>query len=335
LKKLSIISFFTVVLFCISCRKNKPDVINNNNTHTDTIHTSPLQLFEYLILPSATNSAINTYNNAHEVLIDTRTVLQNKLFVFLPGTTGMPTAYKLIVKKAASLGYHSIGLMYPNSADIYTAAANSTDNSLFGKCRQEIFDGIDHTSGVSVDQNNCIQNRLLQLLLYLKNHYPTQHWEQFLPNNEIDWSKIIIAGHSQGGGHAFYIAKKVAVAKAIAFSSIDWNSSLGMSADWIFQTGATPINKYFSFNALKDQIFSYTNVVTQLNDLGLQGTAISIDTNNPPYNNTHTLTTNATPAFNLLFPDHNITSLDTYVPKDVLGNESSSFANAWEYLLTQ
>lgn len=237
----------------------------------------------------------------------------------------MPTAYKLIVKKAASLGYHTIGLMYPNGTDIYTAAANSTDNTLFGKCRQEIFDGIEHTSGVSVDQNNCIQNRLLQLLLYLKSHYPTQQWDQFLVNNEIDWSKIIIAGHSQGGGHAFYIAKKVAVAKAIAFSSIDWNSSLGISADWIAQAGATPINKYYSINALKDQIFSYTNVVTQLNDLGLQGPAISIDTNNPPYNNTHTLTTNTTPAFNLLFPDHNITCLDTYVPKDVLGKEASSF----------
>ena len=335
MKKLSFITFIVLVLLCISCRKNKTDVINNNNTNIDTIHTSPPQLFEYLILPSATNSAIVTYNNAHEVLIDTRIVLKNKLFVFLPGTTGMPTAYKLIVKKAASLGYHTIGLMYPNGTDIYTAAANSTDNTLFGKCRQEIFDGIDHTSGVSVDQNNCIQNRLLQLLLYLKSHYPTQQWDQFLVNNEIDWSKIIIAGHSQGGGHAFYIAKKVAVAKAIAFSSIDWNSSLGISADWIAQAGATPINKYYSINALKDQIFSYTNVVTQLNDLGLQGPAISIDTNNPPYNNTHTLTTNATPAFNLLFPDHNITCLDTYVPKDVLGNEASFFSNAWEYMITQ
>lgn len=59
-------------------------MINNNNTHTDTIQTSPPQLFEYLILPSATNSAIVTYNNAHEVLIDTRIVLKNKLFVFLP-----------------------------------------------------------------------------------------------------------------------------------------------------------------------------------------------------------------------------------------------------------
>ena len=335
MKKLSFISFIVLVFLCISCRKNKPVVINNNNTHTDTIQTSPPQLFEYLILPSATNSAIVTYNNAHEVLIDTRIVLKNKLFVFLPGTTGMPTAYKLIVKKAASLGYHTIGLMYPNGTDIYTAAANSTDNTLFGKCRQEIFDGIDHTSGVSVDQNNCILNRLLQLLLYLKSHYPTQQWDQFLVNNEIDWSKIIIAGHSQGGGHAFYIAKKVAVAKAIAFSSIDWNSSLGISADWIAQAGATPINKYYSINALKDQIFSYTNVVTQLNDLGIQGPAISIDTNNPPYNNTHTLTTNTTPAFNLLFPDHNITCLDTYVPKDVLGNEASSFSNAWEYMITQ
>ncbi len=289
--------------------------------------------YEYAILPSATHSAITTYNNEHEVVLDTRVPLKNKLFLFLPGTTGYPAVYKQIVKRAAALGYHAIGLMYPNNSDIYTAAGSNNDLNEFGKCRQEIFDGSDQTTGVNVNTDNCIKTRLNKLLVYLQQHYPGQAWQQFLVNGEIDWSKCVVSGHSQGGGHAFFIAKKFLVDRVISFSSIDWNTNLNQSATWVTQPGPTPISKFYSFNGLRDQIFSYSNVVTQLSEMGLTGPAISIDSNQPPYSNSHTLTTNATASILVLFPDHNITVLDAYVPKDNQGNVVSSFLNAWTYLL--
>jgi hypothetical protein len=61
---------------------------------------------------------------------------------------------------------------------------------------------------------------------------------------------------------------------------------------------------------------------------------VSIDNTNPPYLNSHTITTNATPGLAVLFPDHNITCLDSYVPTDTKGNVIASFDRAWEYLLT-
>ena len=312
-----------------SCKKKETIIINNpNNNNADTI-----KLYEYKILPSATNPDIITFNNEHEVCYDNRATLLNKLFVFLPGTTGSPSYYKLIVKKAASLGYHAIGLMYPNNSDLYTSAAASSDLGEFARCRQEIFDGTDQTTGVSVNSDNCIKNRLIRLLNYLQLHYPNQNWGQYILNNDVNWSKCVIAGHSQGGGHAFFIAKQVSVDKTISFSSIDWNSNLGASATWVSQTGASPVSKFYSFNGIRDQIFAYGNVQTQLTEMGLQGPAISIDSNMPPYSNTHMLTTAATPSISLLFPDHNITSLDSYVPKDGAGNVVASFDRAWEYLL--
>ena len=309
------------------------DTFNDNYSYN--VNRAAGALYEYLIAPSATNSNITTFNNNHYVCVDTRTTLKNKLFVFFPGTTGSPEFYKLIVKKAASLGYHAIGLMYPNGYDMYTASAASSDSTQFGKCRQEIFDGTNQTTGVNVDVNNCIKNRLYKLLVYLNQQYPALNYGQFINGDTVRWSKCSLAGHSQGGGHAFYIAKKVGVERAISFASIDWNTYYGKSAPWVKQSGITPISKFYSINSTKDEVFSYSNVQTQLADMGLTGNAVSIDNNSSPYSSTHKLTTSATPAIALVaWPNHNITCLDQYVPKDRQGAVASSFANAWTYLIS-
>ena len=326
---------YVVILLVVlaSCKKNN-DVTSNGGNTIDTSSRTVAQFYEYNILPSTTNSSILLFNNSHEVCLDTRTTLKNKLFIFLPGTTGYPTNYKLIVKQAASQGYHAIGLMYPNDPSIYTASNNDTTNTQFAKCRQEIFDGTDQTSGVSVDTNNCINNRLYKLLLYLQRTYPAQNWSQYISNGQVVWSKCIIAGHSQGGGHAFFIAKRVLVDKAISFSSIDWNSALNRSATWVTQSGATSINKFYSINGTNDEIFNYANVQTQLSDMSIPGSPVSVDNNTSPYSSTHRLITSATPAISIApFPNHNLTCLDMSIPKTSTGAVIPAFVNAWNYLL--
>lgn len=328
MKKIYIISCYFLLL--ISCKKTT--VIDSNNNSNNSNNVTP-QLYEYNVLPSATNAMINSYNAEHFISVDTRTTLKNKLFVFLPGTTGSPSFYKLIVKKAASLGYHAIGLTYPNSSDLYTASATSSDLLEFGRCRQEIFDGTNQTSGVSVDNNNCIKSRLYKLIQYLSVQNPNQNWQQFISNGEIVWANCVIAGHSQGGGQAFYISKKVLVDRAISFASIDWNSNLSQSGEWVTSAGLTPTSKLYSFNGTNDEIFNYGNVQTQLTEMNLLGNPINIDASTPPYGNSHRLITSATPGFSILFPNHNLTVLDQYVPKANNGEVSTSFSNAWTYLL--
>jgi hypothetical protein len=289
--------------------------------------------YEYLVPPSATNPSILLYNNNHYVCVDTRTTLKNKLFIFFPGTSGSPEVYKLIVKKAASLGYHAIGLMYPNGSELYSWSASNPDNSQFGKCRQEIFDGTNQTLGVNVDANNCIKGRLYKLLQYLSTRYPGLNFQQFMNGSDVYWNKCRLAGHSQGGGHAFYIAKRVAVDKSVAFASIDWNTALNRSADWVSVAGATPVSQFYSINSTRDEVFAYTNVQTQLADMGLAGTAVSIDNTASPYGGTHKLTTSTNAAITVLVPNHNLTCLDAYVPKTSTGAVTTSMANAWTYLI--
>jgi len=322
----NLIAALLLISIC-SCSK-KDDIGNPSDPYANKLN-------EFIVLPSATNPVITTYNDPHYVYLDTRVTPKNKLFIFLPGTTANPSMYSLIEKKAASLGYHCIGLMYPNSSDMYFASATNSDNTSYGRCRQEIFDGSDQSTSLNVDVDNCIKGRLIRLLEYLAETYPSLHWDQFLNQGDVNWSKCIVAGHSQGGGHAFYISKKVPLFRAISFSSIDWNVLLNESAEWIFEPGATPVTNLYSFNSTNDQLFNYSNVQVQLNDIGLPGDAVSIDQSNPPYNHSHRLTTSATPAAGSLAPDHNITCNDQYVPKSSNGEVDAKFAAAWAYLIDE
>jgi hypothetical protein len=311
-----------LLLTFTACRKS-----TNNNT----AGIEP-QLLKYSVNPSQTNPNITNYTSPHVVYLDTRQTPNNKLFIFLPGTSGFPDVYTRIVAKAASMGYHAIGLMYPNGSEIYVASGTNPDNTSFGRCRQEIFEGSDQSLAISVNQDNCIQGRLTKLLEYLSAQHPEQNWTQFLNNGNINWNKCVLAGHSQGGGHAWFISKKVSVARAVSFASIDWNSWLGRSADWITEAGATPSSKLFSINSPKDQIFDYGNVQTQWNDLQLPGNAASIDSIASPYGQSHRLYTRATPAINLLVPDHNLTCLDPYIPLTPDGKVNPKIDDAWTYL---
>ena len=292
---------------------------------------APAQLFQYRILPSATNPAIVNFNSQHYVYFDTRVISKNKLFVFLPGTSGAPANYSLLLTAAAGMGFHSLGLTYPNNSDLYTVAATGTDLSLFGKGRQEIFDGTDQVSGISVDNNNCIRTRLVKLLQYLNTTYPAQNWSQYLNgSNDVQWSKIVIAGHSQGGGHALYIAKQVLTDRAVSFASIDWNTQLNAGATWVSLPGATPVNKMYSINHIGDEIFSYANVQVQLAAMGFTGPPVNVDNTASPYSNSHTLTSNYSSALPLA--KHSMTTLDLYLPKAGNGNVIDAYLNAWEYL---
>ncbi|MFM7709970.1 MAG: BPSS1187 family protein [Ferruginibacter sp.] len=305
-----------------SCKKNDPPINGGDEK----------QLYSYSVTPATVGTGINGFTNEHLVYYDTRVASKNKLVVFLPGTTGFPGAYTEFSKRAAALGYHSIGLMYPNSTDLYTTAAVSTDLTLFGKARQEIFTGQDLASGIQVDTNNCIRARLHRLLSYLSVQYPNQNWRQYLSGNDINWGAVIITGHSQGGGHALYIAKKVPVYRAVSFCSMDWNTVLGTHASWVYEAGQTPADRLYTMNHNGDEIFDFADVQTQMGILGIPGTYTDIQQTGTPFGNSHRLYTRISSGLSVLFPNHNVSILDAYIPR-VSGAPNPLIVTVWDYLI--
>jgi hypothetical protein len=287
------------------------------------------------VTPSVTDVAITTNNDAHYIYAPSGTA-KNKLVLFLPGTGAIPMNYTLFERTCATLGFHSIGLTYPNDVTINgtDVCGSSTDTSCYRKARLEVLTGVDLTTKLDINRTNSIENRLIKLLKYLNLQYPTQGWGQYLNGDNIIWSKIITAGHSQGAGHAAFIAKTYKVDRALMFAWADWSTNFNVAAPWVSAAGATPAEGYFAFIHPKDGLVQYTTATNTWGLLGLTpfGKIISVDTANANFRGTHTLVTNQEPAFGGMtaLAYHNMSVANLYTPTISL---EALFKPVWDYFL--
>lgn len=285
------------------------------------------------ILPSETDPAINNPNNSHIAYYNTSVTHKNKLFVFFPGTGGTPFGYQEILKTAADLGYHSIGLMYPNAQAINSICGASTDTTCHRMARQEVLEGVDVHPTVTVDRINSIENRLIKLLKYLDVQYPTFGWDQYLTNDSvITWDKYVVAGHSQGGGHAGFIGKVRTVDRVLMFAAADWIPLLNRNADWITIPGLTPMSNYYALIHDQDEQIPFSIEQTTWQNYGLfdYGNLILVDTAITPYGNSRTLYTQLTPNTSAT-AFHNAPVVDMHTPVD--GSSNLLLEPVWEYML--
>lgn len=160
------------------------------------------------------------------------------LLLMLPGTGLAPLDYTLFPRHAASLGMPAIGLAYPTNMAA-TSACMKVDPS------QNCYDGY-HESlleyrGPEYDSNftwkgsgsfnalkpkDTIAHRLVALLQTLHNAEPRLGWDRFITANTtiangaaaINWSEIIVAGHSQGACHVGWVSKRFSLQRGIMFS---------------------------------------------------------------------------------------------------------------------
>lgn len=292
------------------------------------------QLVEHQVLPSETDPNINGNNPPHYVYLDSSVSPINKLQLFIPGTNATPWDYRMFQQTAANLGYHSIGLTYENLQSINIQICPATqDPTCHGRARQEVWFGEDTHDSISVNYDNSIINRFLKLLKYLDTNYPTENWGQYLINDTtVNWQSVVIAGHSQGAGHATYGSKFFPMNRVIMLSWVDWMWP-GTNPLWITQTGQTPDSAYFGFIHTGDASI-YSGIPTTWTNLGmnLYGAVTNIDNISPPYNNSHSLITSApinqTPTQTNY---HNATCVDWVTTITQSGD--TLYKPVWEYLL--
>jgi hypothetical protein len=77
------------------------------------------QVVTRMVLPGQTDSRITTFNiDSHYVYYNASVLQKNVLVVHLPGSYGAPKRARLYGTLAADLGFHSIGLTYPNAPTV-------------------------------------------------------------------------------------------------------------------------------------------------------------------------------------------------------------------------
>ncbi|NNE66708.1 MAG: hypothetical protein HKN33_09075 [Pyrinomonadaceae bacterium] len=217
------------------------------------------------VAPQDTDNEIDINLNNHFFAINPSVPSKNVLVVFFPGTGGVPFVYREIIRNAAELGFHSIGLNYPNDEAVNFLCRQGTLDC-HADVRLEIIDGTDRGSLVDVSRANSIENRLIKLLQYLNTERPSEDWGQFLDTGETAWTKIVVAGHSQGGGHAGILGRFRPVRRALMFAANDFSGALGMPANWISMPETTPNastpDKFRAFSHTNDELVNFETAST-------------------------------------------------------------------------
>jgi hypothetical protein len=287
--------------------------------------------------PSATDPAITQFNNNHYAVVDPAVTARGRLVLLLPGTGATPFHYRDFPQNAASLGFHALGLMYPNGDAINQLCAQYAplDPNAAGNARLEVTDGTDRVSFVSVDRTNCIESRLLKALQYLQANYPTRGWGQFYSGDTVLWDKLIVGGHSQGAGMAGMLAKTRRVDRCLMFTDMDWWVAGGRPYNWMSAASRTPVDHWFLLAHERDQYLAFADMQTCATalDVDRYGSFARVETSAvTTFSNRHFLSTDLDPAPAAPSSYHGCPIVDVATPLQADG-VTPVFKPVWDYLL--
>lgn len=278
------------------------------------------------VSPTAANSAVRNFTPDHLIWIDTIRP-SARLVLFLGGTAGVPEAYTHIGHVVAAHGFRVIGLMYPNDVGVVFNCEPDPDPDCMEELRHEIVDGGDFSTHVEVDQANSIAGRLADLLRWLDREYPGEGWNGFLAGDSPAWDLITVAGHSQGGGHAAYIAATRQVRRVVMLGA-PTDGFNEAPAPWM-QLAATPASRYYGFRHQRDH---FTSISPNWLALGLDqfGQALMVDASTTSFGDSHMLVTDQLPATGSYSESHSSVAVDWATPVSATG--LPAFAVIWRYL---
>jgi hypothetical protein len=286
------------------------------------------------IVPRHTDPAIRNSANSHYLYLERDIIVahdpelpadRHELLLWLTGTNGQGAGPAAFCELAARLGYRVIVLAYPDDIAA-TACKEDPDPAAFEAFRHALIAG-GSTRHITISRPDSIENRLLKLLLYLKQHRPDEGWGQFLrEDGGIRWEAIAVSGQSQGGGHAALIAIEHRVTRVICTGAPkDYSTVLRRPAAWYGHESATPKGCFFAFNHRQDghNGCTFPQQLENLSALKLDqfGAPADVDAEPFPYRHTRILTTDC-PASN---PHTAVISTQN----------AARFQKVWTYLLTE
>ena len=172
------------------------------------------------------------------------------LLVFLPATGAVPERYTRFLDTAHAAGFSVLGLDYPdNGASL--ARSCGPNMACYGDMLANRYDGSDPTSFSDVSSQNAILDRLDTSLAYLRTHDQAGDWQRYLRGTRPRWQRFVLAGHSQGGGMAAYIAHLHRVRGVLMFSA-PAETMDGRTAGWLADHSATPASRMWALDDVHD-----------------------------------------------------------------------------------
>jgi hypothetical protein len=208
----------------------------------------------YFIPPDETDPKILRSDHMNMVVLDPARE-QGALLVFLGGSNSYrQCSHRPLFEAALRNGYRIISLDYQYEPPANANCWRSADDECYARNRAAKTFGLQGVMALNIAPEECIENRLAKLLMYLQEHHPEAGWDRYLTENSLIWNRICVSGHSQGAGLAAYIAKEKEVFRAVLFSS-PWDHfpERHSLAPWLFKESLTPHSKWFGAFHNKEQ----------------------------------------------------------------------------------
>jgi hypothetical protein len=208
------------------------------------------------VAPQATDARLAADEPPHWVVYDP--AVAEPLFVWLPGTHGHPASGpKALFQAVRANGYRLVGLSYLDDVAVSQLCmgrrlqAQPTCAAAF---RHQRVWGDEPSAPITDRPEDAIVPRLTRLLRQLAEQDPTGQWAAYLDADEPRWNRIVLAGQSQGGGMAAYLAKTRAVAGVMMFSG-GWDKDARSDvARWYRQPSVTPPERWHAtYHVLEPQ----------------------------------------------------------------------------------
>lgn len=236
---------------------------------------------EHVVAPSMTDPAIGAPTEDHYAYVRPSLPSRGQLMVFFPGSCAPPFYYRWFLREAANDGLHAIGLSHPNCPEVNSTcnAQNPIDADCQEKMRLERLEGVDASPLIDVGPADAIENRLVKLLAWLDAQFPGEGWGQYVDAGAPRWDKLVVAGHSQGAGHAANIGRLHGVARVVMFDWLDFVPGVGV-APWMTKPKATAVEQYFGMYHARSFASS---VVPAWNLMGVPATTATVPPEPEPF----------------------------------------------------
>lgn len=227
---------------------------NGSPTAADA-RDAPIDSTQYTTIrvrPSVTDTAIHSWDTTHAVFYDAK-AKANKILLFLAGTNGTPNHVPAdFLKTALDQGYRVIALSYitaPGVSQVCVGQVLNTDVDCAAEFRRRRIYGDNDFSRISDQPQDAIVPRFVHLLKWLASHDASGDWQQYLTpdGSKPQWTRIAVAGQSQGGGMAEFLGQYEVLARVISFSG-GWdysNSREKAMAGWYSRPAVTPLQDWY------------------------------------------------------------------------------------------
>ena len=220
----------------------------------ETPEASASGIVELEVKPSSADPAISAFDHPHRVLYDPRR-RDGNLLVFLSGTSERPgPGPQAFLRTAVAQGYRVVNLAYisyPAVSQVCVGGRLRLQPDCAAHFRQRRLYGDIAFPAIPDQPADAIVVRLGKLLRHLANTDPAGGWDRYLEDGRPNWSRIAVAGQSQGGGMAEFLGKRETLARVLAFSG-GWDHAApgGRYASWYANEAATPAERwYYAYHA--------------------------------------------------------------------------------------